>query len=376
MTLKSKLAGRTNPTRKEPLWKGPEIDGVTQSLLSRFLVCRERFRVYAIEGLRHQEGFNARMEYGNMWHVCEEAYLDYQEGSWQEALRDYAKNLYKSYPLQHQEITKWYKVCLIHFPIYLKYWEKHPDQNKLQPLVEEEVFVVNYKLPSGRTVILRGKWDSVDEIESGPNKGVWLKENKTKSEIDSIKLERQLTFDLQSMFYSVALVEWLKTNSLTKRRYVGVRYNVIRRPLSGGKGTIKQHKPSKSCPQGETEEEYYNRLQDILESCPDEYFARWNVLIPLSEINKFREQCLNPVLEQLCDWYQHMVNCCKGGENPFTNEPYHIDGPRTPIHWRHPFGVYNPMDEGNNSDLDNYLDTGNMVGLVRVNTLFRELEDA
>ncbi len=35
---------------REPVWKGPEVDGVTQSLLSRYLTCKERFRLLVIEG--------------------------------------------------------------------------------------------------------------------------------------------------------------------------------------------------------------------------------------------------------------------------------------------------------------------------------------
>lgn len=312
-----------------------------------------------------------------MWHICEESALSerhHLQGelsgidttNWEDNLKEYAKNLVKRYPLQQEEINKWYRICKLHFPIYVRYWKKHPDQDKLEPIVQEEVFRIPYLLPSGRTVFLRGKWDSVDEIGSGPNKGVWLQENKTKSEIDGNKLERQLTFDLQSMFYSVALTQWLKENDLTKsRKYVGVRYNVVRRPLSGGRGTIKQHKPSKSNPQGETEDEYYSRLYDILDGCPEEYFARWNVPIPLTEINKFRKECLDPVLEQLCDWYNWVSN------NP---DPWTIVRGSNGIHWRHPYGIYNPMDEGGFSDMDNYLATGNKVGLEDA-VLFRELLD-
>ena len=42
-TLKNKLKGKEINTG--PAWKGPEVDGITQSLLSKFLVCRERFRI-------------------------------------------------------------------------------------------------------------------------------------------------------------------------------------------------------------------------------------------------------------------------------------------------------------------------------------------
>jgi hypothetical protein len=67
-------SGARNPHAKlsKPLWSGPDGEGpnggITFSLLSRFLVCRERFRLHALEGWRTQDGFNHRLEYGNMWH--------------------------------------------------------------------------------------------------------------------------------------------------------------------------------------------------------------------------------------------------------------------------------------------------------------------
>ena len=54
------------------IWDGPEEDGITQSLLSRFLVCRERFRILVVDGLKPVDQFSSRIEYGQMWHLCEE----------------------------------------------------------------------------------------------------------------------------------------------------------------------------------------------------------------------------------------------------------------------------------------------------------------
>ena len=44
------------------------------------------------------------------------------------------------------------------------------------------------------------------------------------------------------------------------------------------------------------------------------------------------------------------------------------------FHWRHPYGVYNPLDEGRMGDLDEYLESGADLGLIRVENLFEELE--
>ena len=243
-----------------PLWKGPEVDGITFSMLNRFLTCRERFRVQYVEGWRTQDEFNHRIEYGNMWHVCEEAMAEYAESMpdyriWGGRLKRYVKDLCVKYPTQQEQIAHWMNVCKVQFPIYVRYWSKHRDMTNRSPLLQEHVFDVPYKLPSGRTVRLRGRWDSVDHVslpkmearkhyrqfpEDGSVEGIWIQENKTKSDIDVNALARQMTNDLQSMIYVVALEEWMNEHCQDdpgiaeqfSGKLLGVRYNVVRRPLS------------------------------------------------------------------------------------------------------------------------------------------------
>lgn len=205
------------PAKREPLWEGPESTGpqggVTQSLLGRFLVCRERFRVSTIEGLKARDTFRPQIEYGNMWHVCEEAFAAGDNGIvtptvlWQSQLTDYCKKLAKNYPLEQEQVNHWYGLCKAFFPLYVKHWSQHPDVKSRTPLMQEETFRVPYTLPSGRVVQLRGKWDSVDLIGKGKDAAIFIQENKTKSTIDRVKLARFLRFDLQSLFYLIALQE-------------------------------------------------------------------------------------------------------------------------------------------------------------------------
>lgn len=370
---KSVLSGLPMPAQKpqraEPLWQGPESKGqqggVTFSLLSRFLTCPERFRVRVIEGLRSEEGFNHRIEYGNMWHVCEEAWAKPAplRNAWEADLKAYAQGLANQYRLQQEQVWHWYNVCRVQFPVYVDYWSNHPDVTSRTPLLQEQVFDVPYNLPSGRTVRLRGKWDSVDLVGKGKGAGVWLQENKTKGDIDPVAMQRQLTFDLQCMMYLVALYSAATLGGVLGLPYdppiVGVRYNVIRRPLSGGKGTIVRHKPSKSNPQGESAEAYYARLSGIIGDSPQDFFYRWNVNVTPQDVQRFRTECLDPLLERLCHWYD-FVTKGKGGFGL--------------LNWRHPFGVTNTVDEYGGTDVDAYLESGSTVGLVRADTLFRELE--
>ena len=373
MSLRDKLAGRLPKAAKPagPVWKGPEQDGVTFSLLSRFLTCRERFRCLVVDGLKPAPQFNHRIEYGSMWHACEEELA--AQGEWYAEggkLEDYCRDLMQKYPMQSEDIAKWYRVCRTQFPIYVDYWHRHPDVQERTPLMQEQVFDVPYVLPSGRTVRLRGKFDSVDVIGTGKAAGIYLQENKTKGDVDVLQMQRQLTFDLQTMLYLTALQTWqtqpkqyrLGGEGIPRGTPIrGVRYNVVRRPLSGGKGSIVRHKPTKSNPRGESEDEYYARLGGVIKENAGEFFWRWKVEVTPHEVEQFQRRCLNPLLENLCDWWTE-----SSWHSPFTKSGNHQ-------HWQHPFGVRNAMDEGGSTDLDEYIRTGSTAGLVRTTELFPEL---
>jgi hypothetical protein len=186
------------------------------------------------------------------------------------------------------------------------------------------------------------------------------------------QLRRQLRMDLQTMLYLVTL-ELFQVQPGQYRlggegiprgvRIGGVRYNVVRRPLSGGKGSIVRHKPTKSNPEGESKEDFFLRLRDIIAESPQDYFMRWDVGITPSDILKFRRECLDSILEQLCDWWEWAK---VWGQAEVSKRGKH--------HWRHPYGVFDALNECGFSDLDEYLETGSTVGLERASTLFPELE--
>jgi hypothetical protein len=335
------------------------------------------------------------MEYGSMWHTCEEAAAGEREhfegelggidtNAWIQSLSNYTAGLIEKFPLDREKIEHWYEVCATQFPIYWKYWKQHPDIQARTPLLQEEKFDVKYELPSGREVRLRGRWDSVDRIGDG----IWLQENKTKGDIDEINIPHQLTFDLQTMLYVVALTQDTGIDRLENvKRWngkdfsvpiKGVRYNVVRRPLSGGKGSIVRHKATKTKPE-ETRVDYYARLGRIIDGSeegspgPEFFFMRWNVSIHKEDIRRFKEKFLNPCLEQLCWWYDaEMVKLDRSPKSPdLKSIVYLIDS----INYQMPFGVFNPLTEGGSTEVDEYLRSGSMLGLERATTVFPELEN-
>lgn len=413
MPLKKQILSDTPlslPSNQGPVWKGPTVDGISQTLLGRYLTCPERFRVMVIEGLQVTPTFNNRLEFGNMWHVCEEAHANSQckvcngtrslQGvsdygpcpvcDWNRALLDYANELGKIYPTQLMQIVHWIKVTEALFPAYIEYWSNHPDTINRTPLLQEERFAVPYSLPSGRTALLRGKWDSVDLVKEmkartkadhavSNNDGIWLMENKTKSVIDVQKINRQLRFDLQVMLYLVALYSHQKATGIhselqdSKRGgfvwdYLikGVRYNVIRRS---------SHKTADSMMKKVSE--------DIKAHRAGEWFSRWNVEIDTRDIQVFKDRCLDPILDNLLDDYEWWAHCRKyrttgydgeGRPNVYdTSDRHKVFSHHRRRHFIMPYIGYNPLSEGGESDVDNYVFTGNEIGLQRVENLFPEL---
>lgn len=349
--------------KPKPIWKGPEVDGVTQSLLSLFLVCRERFRIKVVDGLVGADKFKAAMEYGNMFHLCEELYM--QRKDWKLPLKKMTQDLIKQYKSEQEQVVKYYEICLRQFPIYMDHWKKSEKQNKLKPISSEIVFKVPYELPSGRIVSLRGKFDGLECAVNGKIKHLFLKENKIMGTPDHQELAQRLTFDLQTMVYLVALRIYAEQtdNSLLKYDLKGVNFNVIRRPLAGGKHSIRQHQPSKSKPKGESEQEYYDRLGGLIDGDREFFFMRWNVAIEEKDIRTFETKFLQPVLENLCDWWEDINQ----------RDPFKPFGKGNRTHWVLPYGIYNPIAEGRGSMVDDYIKDGNMVGLVKTKTLFPEL---
>lgn len=385
------------PIKKTPFWKGPDVDGITQSLLGRFLECRERFRLKVVEGLIEDEGFSRPLGFGNLWHAAEEARLGGHD--WLQAVQKYRRKLDLRYPNDAAEVMKWYKVCAVTFPIYLEYWSKHKDESKAKPILEEISFAVPYTLPSGRSVLLRGKWDALRllDLPKSKKQGIYIKEHKTKGEIDEEGILKTLGFNFQTMMYQIALRTWTQTflskAVFNERTYpspekatllvkalqkgllpAGVLYNVVRRPLAD-RYAIKQRKT-------ESIDQFYQRLgQTIREDSftkgkpkqKSNYFMRWKVEITDEDIEEFKLKTFHPILESLWDWWEWIR------VDPFN--PWNRTEDRMACanlsghspHFQAPWGVHNSLAGGFRGSYFELLTSGRDYGLIKSETLFPEL---
>ena len=312
-------------------------DGVSYSLLSRFINCRERFRLYAVEGLRPEKSGRDALEFGTYVHRILELHAKKPNLS--------IHALVKANPCPLDPALK--PVAQVVMDRYL-WWYKN---SKYRYIAQEEVFDVPYLLPNGRTLRLRGRFDEILRAPAGYPRGtIWIQENKTKEKINTYQIESFLPNNLQTMFYSTAAERHYS------RPVTGVVYNVIRKPT---------HK--RSVQKKETQEQFLERLDGIIEADPKHFFHRVEFPFHKSHLERWQLRTLNPILLDLCRWWESIAH------NPF--EPWTLpDGSANPNHFLRPFGVYDSLTTG----IGDYFDPitrNNYVGYSRDNEPFSELRD-
>lgn len=307
-------------------------DGLSYSLLSKFVVCRERFRIATVELYRSSDRKDA-LDFGTMFHKALELFAAGK------TTMQITSELMKKYKNTGIDLMLIRQVALI-IPHYVAYYSS----DNFKYISQEEVFDVPYiSQLNGRKIRIRGRWDEVF-IRNGK---LWLQENKTKSDINRLKITQTLPFDLQTMLYCYTL-------SVEKKKPIGgVLYNVIRKP---------------NLVQGKTESDidFLTRLGKDITSRPDHYFFRSENDLTSSDITAFSKTTLFPLIESVVQWWESIKN---DPMNPWVTG----DGKPNPNHYARPFGVFDPMSIGL-GDFFEYVTTGLPHGLVKISTCFPELE--
>ena len=338
---------KKKPARSlDPMWDLYR-DGLTYSLLSKFVVCPERFRLATVEGWS-ESGLRTSMEFGNAFHYALEKYPDPYEKS----LRDFQRAKLEAtsiLPNQHEDLEILMAMVEGILYGYDKVWRA--DDASMRFLAKEQVFNVPYILDmkdgTVRNIRLRGKWDGVFR-ESKDNDAIWLFETKTKDDIDSDGLRYTLPQDLQTMLYCLSITRAF--NEPVK----GVVYNVIRRPA------IRPRKGGKTgmC---ESIRDFGLRLKEDVVTRPDFYYHRFIVRLDADSLDKWLDQQFDPLLRHVVLWWDSIK------KNPF--EPW-----ASPYHYRRPFGIYDGLASGRRGDYFDLLTTGTYAGLRKKTSIFPELE--
>ncbi len=316
---------------KEPLWD-LDRDGISFSMLSKYLICPERFRLAAVEGWT-PKGIAVPLEFGSAFHKC----MEHVEGGGRieqvglitnEYMKGRKKEKASIMTTQDmQDLERVMGMVQTTFYAYHEYWSNvhtfESDRKKyfdhhFKYKYQEETFDVIHTIPSGRKVRLRGRWDAV--LTNPVTKKLCLQENKTKSTIDEYAIEHGLKKDLQTQFYlwTLYLVEGLFPRH--------VLYNVIRRA-----GLRPGH--------NESVKDFVKRVEADIEKRPDHYFMRWVVDFDIEDLTLFRKRALDPLLTTVVEWWDSIKH------RPF--DPWTlVDGTPNMRHYERPFGIYDSAQYG------------------------------
>jgi len=328
-------------------------DGVSQSLLQKFVGCTERFHIRVVRGIKEVDRKEA-MEYGSIFHKVDEIACGMGKMySRAKLVKEMTAYLRKTYPSKESAMLG--RIAIIEYEHYKDWDAQNPQYRHLE---QEPVFcekfelpptsfqvsdIINIRIPPGIVFPLRGRIDGIIE-----NSGMWIKETKTKSQINVSHLQDTIHTNIQVMFY--ALCSQLKYGRPCK----GVVYNVIRKP--GLRQKIK-----------ETDDGYIQRISDAIKEDPKHYFHRLTVEFAPGQVDRWVRQELVPLLYRVYIWWKSIES---NPLEPWTDK----DGNINPFHGRKSFGIYDSMSLGK-GDFYNLLVYGRKQGLIHDPQQFPELED-
>lgn len=269
-------------------------DGITQSMLSAFLTCRQK-STFQIEGWENSGTNNSAYQRGDYFHYLLEMWysgkitkgLVYEEGLIDVFINKcehlWIKKQSKTRVLNQDDLIETFSMAYAIFPEYVKYW-RASDINKTWEELEQVFDTVwqGYRL--------RGKRDGLFKyIKQGSR---WLFETKTKGAIEEELMLDILGFDFQNLFYLTNL-------KIENKPASGVVYNIIRKP------SLKQHKK-------ETKEEFIARIAEDVKTRPKHYFKRYEVAYAPQMVNSFEAQ-----LKMKLDLFKEVI---EGRQPIFRNE--------------------------------------------------------
>lgn len=338
-------------------------DGVTQSLLAKFVNDEQRFYIRYVKGLVQVDRKEA-MDYGSIFHKLIETRAKHGEAASHPKMKKFIRDWVESKLRGADPMLG--KIAMTQFEAY----EKWASSLKKYKYVEQEVvFNEKFELPStsfrtsdgsirvdippGIEIPLRGRIDGIAMMDGG----LWIVENKTKSRIDPLTIQDTIHKNIQVMFYALCLeLAW-------KKPCMGVIYNVIRKPQLVQR-TGRKDKSGKYVGR-ENDNQFLNRLREDILKHPDHYFMRFDYKFYPNAVYEWTRKTLVPYLYKIYIWWRSIE---KNPTNPWEGNPIN------PFHAERPFGIFDPMSVGV-GDYFRYITTGSTVGLVVSEDVFPELRE-
>lgn len=327
------------------MWRGPKIDGITQSMISKFVQCPYRFYLYAILGLRDNTELHPNLIWGDVFHKGLELLIKSKDlNSSVEGMNEYLKSRYPQAPSTYEVSTR-----RLLYKFRLSTYEGEWDT--------EISFAIPIKLPSGREVLMRGKKDAFRTDH--PEYGRILGEHKCKGYVDPAQCRREIKQDRQVNVYCyLHNIEW-------------INYDLILIPEA--------QKSSPARGFNESPQAYMDRLfTGPCGSYGNKYPINQNThnwihsttySLPREEQEAYWDFTIYPELERMCRFWDHVNQPGFNHDDPsFYNEVFYKAPPRQFN------GSYTQ-----NFECDYYkhlIGEEDLSELASVESLYAELEDA
>lgn len=287
--------------KRKQAFYDPARDGVTFSLLSTFLDCREKAKLYLQGWSGTQPNFH--LVFGGLAHAAlRAAYTQHRAGT----LRVYPRQVWIGKTLE-QLRTRWIAehprpsdvaVAILEealmkanaiLPYYFQYWKR--DFEEMHWLEVEETFHLPWSVTmldgTTRNTFLRGRIDGAytlpgarkADMRTAPR----LLETKTRNSVDEDALIDTMPFERQTNTYLTAL-----------RRKTGIAppsmiLNVIRKPLLRQK-------------QKESWAEFEARIRADVQARMDWYFMRMEMTVDSDDIDRSEKE-LNALIQDFVRWW-------------------------------------------------------------------------
>lgn len=283
--------------RRWDLWE----DGLSSSLISLWLQCREQFRLGVVHGWSNPVLPHGIL-FGGCVHYClEQAYCHIAPPSpndWARWVSDYRERWFevqgKRESLKRQKeaeglflLARWVLTC--YAARYAGDWQGltypvlTPKPRPAEWLSVEGCFSVYWRYPDGKAVRIRGTRDLLFRSETGE---LWIGDTKCYSRIDETNLLTGLSLDLQQNLYLYAALQ-----NYPEEQIGGAMLNVIRRP---------QHKQRAEEGAGA----FKKRLMQEISKSPNHFFKRLPLRTTDHHIAQWARKQLAPVLIDIRAWWE------------------------------------------------------------------------
>ena len=272
---------------KEAHWKGPLVDGLTQSLINKFLSCPYRFYLYAILGLEDDTAPHPNLIWGDCYHVGLEHLLP---GKDVELAQTKAMERLQEWKSQ-DNVNKETVPALNMYPISITSMLPLYDLMKMEgPWKTEIVFEHPHDI-RGNKFLFKGKMDALSLHNND------LGEHKCKGRIDPELLREEIRDDLQVNLY-------LKVAESER-----VRYDLIKIP------EVQWRVPYRT--KSESDKQYISRLyygncgatQDFpVTKNRHAWIHQSTHTIPENHQAQYWKQTIEPLALLIQEWYEYVTS--------------------------------------------------------------------